>query len=230
MHFVVERHAPDPLVRRSHPQAEMPSRHLDLPVQIVNALDDDPVAWVSVLAPLVDTKHIPTLDTPPWPADLTSAAHELQGAMPHLTLEVCAHLLRMHDAPEWLSDAEQDAWRAARVPPARRHLQLNEAGARMVHIQRIFPTRNRPRPQPTAPVNASTVRWPIRWGVLGFGILFFVMFQACQLGDGAHRPADGWMASGIDAVSAALPDTWRSLIVDGALAGLAGTSSSCPKS
>ena len=34
---------------------------------------------------------------------------------------------------------------------------------------------------------------------------------------------DGWMASGIDAVSAALPDTWwRSLIVDGALAGLAG--------
>ena len=34
---------------------------------------------------------------------------------------------------------------------------------------------------------------------------------------------DGWMASGMDAVKGALPDTWwRSLIVDGVLAGLAG--------
>ena len=214
--------APDDLIQK----AETLSRHLDLPVQIVNALDDDPVAWVSVLAPLVDTKRIPALDTPPWPEDLKSAANQLQGAMPHLTPEVCAHLLRMHDAPEWLSDAEQNAWRAARVPLERAAtLQLNEAGERMAHIQRILPDAesSTARADNTSRRLDRAMAHPV-WGVLGFGLLFFVMFQAVY--SWATVPTDlldGWMASGIDAVSAALPDTWwRSLIVDGALAGLAG--------
>ena len=132
----------------------------------------------------------------------------------------------MHDAPEWLSDAEQNAWRAARVPLERAAtLQLNEAGERMAHIQRILPDAE----SSTAPADNTSRRLdramahPV-WGVLGFGLLFFVMFQAVY--SWATVPTDlldGWMASGIDAVSAALPDTWwRSLIVDGALAGLAG--------
>ena len=213
---------PDDLTQK----AEALSRHLDLPVQIVNALDDDPVAWVSVLAPHVDTKRIPALETQQWPADLTTAADRLRGAMPHLTLEVCAHLLRMQDVPEWLSDSEQEAWRAARNPlESAATLQLNEAGERMAHIQRILPDAHSPK----APADSASGRLdramahPV-WGVLGFGLLFFVMFQAVY--SWATVPTDlldGWMASGIDAVSAALPDTWwRSLIVDGALAGLAG--------
>ena len=62
------------------------------------------------------------------------------------------------------------------------------------------------------------------WGVLGFGLVFFLMFQAVY--SWATVPTDlldGWMAAGMDAVKGALPDTWwRSLIVDGVLAGLAG--------
>ena len=95
----------------------------------------------------------------------------------------------------------------------------------MAHIQRILPDAE----SSTAPADNTSRRLdramahPV-WGVLGFGLLFFVMFQAVY--SWATVPTDlldGWMASGIDAVSAALPDTWwRSLIVDGALAGLAG--------
>ena len=70
------------------------------------------------------------------------------------------------------------------------------------------------------------------WGVLGFGLVFFLMFQAVY--SWATVPTDlldGWMAAGMDVVKGALPDTWwRSLIVDGVLAGLAGILIFCLKS
>ena len=101
-------------------------------------------------------------------------------------------------------------------------MQLEEASERMAQIKAILPAP--PRVDAHLAGRLDRVLTHPVWGVLGFGLVFFLMFQAVY--SWATVPTDlldGWMAAGMDAVKGALPDTWwRSLIVDGVLAGLAG--------
>ena len=206
------------------PQAEALANHLDLPVQIVNALDDDPISWVSVLSPLVEARHVATVESQQWDSDFAAAVGELHAAMPQHNPAVCAHLLRMKEVPPWFSDSKQKAWHKARKPlPSAASLQLQETGERLAHIQRILPNAVSAANDTSTRRLDRAMAHPV-WGVIGFGLLFFVMFQAVY--SWATVPMDlldGWMANGIDAVKGLLPDVWwRSLIVDGVLAGLAG--------
>ena len=196
---------------------------LDMPVRVINAHDDDPNGWVKSWAPILDVpKACAAIRA--VPESMEAGVRALRPHLPASTPGRLCHLLRMRDVPPWLSEAGQAAWREARAtmdsPSA---MQLEEAGERMAQIREILPA-------PKSAVAPDTTRWldnvlthPV-WGVLGFGLIFFVMFQAVY--SWATVPTDlldGWMASGIDWVNGALPDTWwRSLIVDGALAGLAG--------
>ena len=204
-------------------QARDLERDLDMPVRVINALDDDPADWVKAWAPLLDApKACAAIRA--VPDSMEEGVRALRPHLPSSTPGLLCHLLRMRSVPEWLSADAQQAWTAARATmdsPAA--MQLEEAGERMAQIQAILPT-----PEPSvAPATTrrldDLLTHPV-WGVLGFGLIFFVMFQAVY--SWATVPTDlldGWMASGIDAVNRALPDTWwRSLLVDGALAGLAG--------
>ena len=124
----------------------------------------------------------------------------------------------------WLSKEGQAAWKEARQDmDSAAAMQLEEAGERMMQIQDILPSPESQMAPKTTRFLDNLLTHPL-WGVLGFGIVFFIMFQAVY--SWATVPTDwldGWMAVGMDAVNAALPDTWwRSLLVDGALAGLAG--------
>ena len=196
---------------------------LDMPVRVINAHDDDPASWVKEWLPILEMpKACAAIRA--VPESMEAGVRALRPHLPASTPGRLCHLLRMHDVPAWLSEAGQSAWREARAtmdsPSA---MQLEEAGERMAQIREILPA-------PKSAVAPDTTRWldnvlthPV-WGVLGFGLIFFVMFQAVY--SWATVPTDlldGWMASGIDWVNGVLPDTWwRSLIVDGALAGLAG--------
>ena len=196
---------------------------LDMPVRVINAQDDDPASWVKEWLPILEMpKACAAIRA--VPESMEAGVRALRPHLPASTPGRLCHLLRMHDVPSWLSEAGQAAWREARAtmdsPSA---MQLEEAGERMAQIREILPA-------PKSAVAPDTTRWldnvlthPV-WGVLGFGLIFFVMFQAVY--SWATVPTDlldGWMASGIDWVNGALPNTWwRSLIVDGALAGLAG--------
>ena len=130
----------------------------------------------------------------------------------------------MKEVPPWFSDSKQKAWHKARKPlPSAASLQLQEAGERLAHIQRILPNAVSAANDTSTRRLDRAMAHPV-WGVIGSGLLFFVMFQAVY--SWATVPMDlldGWMANGIDAVKGLLPDVWwRSLIVDGVLAGLAG--------
>jgi len=180
---------------------------LDMPVRVINALDDDPQAWVKAWAP--------TLSVPKAcaairavPSSMEDGVRALRPHLPASTPGLLCHLLRMQDVPSWLTPEGQTVWRQARTTmdsPAA--MQLEEAGERMAQIRDILPT-------PAPAVAPSTTRWldnllthPV-WGVLGFGLIFFVMFQAVY--SWATVPTDlldSWMAGGIDAVQRALPDT-----------------------
>ena len=204
-------------------QARHLEEHLGMPVRVINALDDDAEAWVQAWGSLLDTPNA-CAAIRAVPSALEGGVRALHEQLPKSTPGLLCHLLRMQHVPSWLSQEAKDVWLKARQTmesPAA--MQLEEAGERMAQIQQILPS-----PAPTvAPATTrrldGLLTHPV-WGVLGFGLIFFVMFQAVY--SWATVPTDmldGWMASGIDAINGALPDTWwRSLIVDGALAGLAG--------
>ena len=110
-------------------------------------------------------------------------------------------------------------------------MQLQEAGERMAQIREIL-LRPQSSVTPSTTCLLDHVFTHPLWGVLGFGLIFFIIFQAVY--SWATVPTDlldGWMASGIDTVKGTLPNSWwRSLLVDGVLAGLSESSSFCPKS
>lgn len=196
---------------------------LDLPVRVIDASKDDPGAWVRSWAP--------TLSMQKACAGIRSVPVRMEDGVqllrPHLktsTPGLLCHLLRMREVPAWLSPEAQDAWCQARTTmdsPAA--MQLEEAGERMGQIKELLPEAPHSVDARTAQSLDNLLTHPV-WGVLGFGLIFFLMFQAVY--SWATVPTDlldGSMAAGMDAVKGALPDTWwRSLIVDGVLAGLAG--------
>ena len=203
--------------------AEHLEKDLDLPVRVLNAHSDDALSWTTDWSPLLAAPKA-CAAIRPVPTSLESGVHALQPLVPGGTPGLLCHVLRMNNTPAWLSQEAQQAWQSARnTMDSAAGMQLEEAAERMAQIKQILPA-----PQPS--VTPTTTRaldgilaHPV-WGVLGFGLIFFLMFQAVY--SWATVPTDlldGWMASGIDAIKGALPDTWwRSLIVDGALAGLAG--------
>lgn len=196
---------------------------LDLPVQVINAQDDDPAAWVDAWTPILDMPKA-CAAIRPVPASLEEGVRMLRPHVPVSTPGLLCHLLRMREMPSWIGPEAQQAWQAARGSmDSAAAMQLEEAGERMGQIRDILPS-----PEPTVtPQTAqrldNLLTHPV-WGLLGFGLIFFVMFQAIY--SWATVPTDlldGWMAAGMDALSKALPDTWwRSLLIDGVLAGLAG--------
>ena len=196
---------------------------LDMPVRVVSALSDDPREWVKAWAPMLEMpKACSAIRAVPDSMD--AGVRLLKPHLPSSTPGRLCHLLRMHQVPMWLSKEGQAAWKEARQDmDSAAAMQLEEAGERMMQIQDILPSpESQMAPKATRFLD-NLLTHPL-WGVLGFGIVFFIMFQAVY--SWATVPTDwldGWMAVGMDAVNAALPDTWwRSLLVDGALAGLAG--------
>ena len=216
-------HPTGPSRSELHAQAQRLEKDLDLPVRVMNAQSDKPSAWTTAWSPLLAApKACAAIRT--VPASLEAGVHALQPLVPQSTPGLLCHLLRMKDTPSWLSPEAQKAWRSARdAMESAAAMQLEEAAERMAQIKQILPT-----PQPfvtpaTARALDGLLTHPV-WGVLGFGVIFFLMFQAVY--SWATVPTDlldGWMASGIDAIKRTLPNRWwRSLIVDGALAGLSG--------
>ena len=195
---------------------------LDLPVRVVNAMKDKAEAWVRGWEPLLSSPKA-CAAIRPVPTSLEAGVRDLKSHLPHGTPGLLCHVLRMQEVPAWLSEEAQEAWTQARTHmPSPAAMQLEEASERMAQIKAILPAP----PQVDTRIAGRLDRvltHPV-WGVLGFGLVFFLMFQAVY--SWATVPTDlldGWMASGMDAVKGALPDTWwRSLIVDGVLAGLAG--------
>jgi ferrous iron transport protein B len=163
------------------------------------------------------------------------ALNLMQPAFDGMSVAMQVHMLRRGDVPEWL-----DADRAQALTFARDHItdspaarQLNEASWRMEFIRDIatavLPDAEPEDAQALAKSARRTTRadailtHPIA-GNLILAAVFFVIFQAVY----------AWSAWPMDQVDAAfgwllaqlsekLPDTWwRSLLVDGVLAGIAG--------
>ena len=204
-------------------QANHLERALDVPVMVVNAHQDNPKDWVARWTPLFELpKACAAIRA--VPAAMEAGVKALRPHLPTSTPGLLCHLLRMQSVPSWLSAEGQKAWHEARQSlDSPSTMQLQEAGERMAQIREILPS-------PQSSVTPSTTRLldhvfthPL-WGVLGFGLIFFIIFQAVY--SWATVPTDlldGWMASGIDAVKAIMPNSWwRSLLVDGVLAGLSG--------
>lgn len=167
----------------------------------------------------------------PW-AELSAL---LKPAFPEATDAMLNYWLRRSAAPTWLTEAESKALAFARehVTASPAALQLEEAGWRMGRVrslaEQFLPP---PAPEDEAALAASTRRTtradailthPVLGNVI-LGAVFFVIFQAVYAW--ASWPMDqvdaafGWLLGQLADV---LPATWwRSLLVDGLLAGVAG--------
>ena len=197
--------------------------NLDLPVRVIDALKDDPKAWVASWRSLVDQPKA-CAAIRPVPATLEHGVRALRKHLPQSTPGLLCHVLRMPEIPLWLPhEARMDLAECRKGMDSPATLQLEEAGERMLQIRALLPAPADTAPPKTAEFldNLLTHPW---WGLVAFGAIFFVMFQAVY--SWATVPMDlldTWMAEGMDAVGQALPDTWwRSLLVDGILGGLSG--------
>lgn len=145
------------------------------------------------------------------------------------------YFLRRNAPPDWLTEAEQQALAFARehIAESSAALQLEEAGWRMARVrslaEQFLPP---PEPEDEAALAASARRTtradailthPV-WGHLILGAVFLFIFQAVYAW--ASWPMDqvdaafGWL---LEQLADVLPATWwRSLLVDGLLAGVAG--------
>jgi len=144
-----------------------------------------------------------------------------------------AWMLRHGEAPEWASDADRAAVRehaAGRTPAA---LQLAEASERW-HVVRAIADASLPPAEPgdaaglarrsRRTTRADRVLTHPLWGHAALLATFFVVFQAVFAWSAWPMDAvDGAFAAVREALSERWPDTWwRSLLLDGLLAGIGG--------
>ncbi|MBM55380.1 MAG: ferrous iron transport protein B [Euryarchaeota archaeon] len=206
---------------------------LGFPVREFHALRDEPEDWVSILGPL---NHVPQACNVirAIPENMDEGLAILKKAMPTQTLGYLCHIVRMTEAPSWLTDSELNAWSEAVAlsPKSAVKLQLEEAAKRMATVRELLLQAGAPVKEREIQLRGQRQKqqkWdnvlthPI-WGNMIFGGIFFIIFQAIY--SWATYPMDlidgffGWMT---ESVSAALPAAWyTSLLVDGLLAGLGG--------
>ena len=195
---------------------------LDLPVRVVNAMKDKAEAWVRGWEPLLSSPKACAAIRPcprRWKAGVRNLKPHLSEGTPGL---LC-HVLRMQDVPAWLSEeAQTPGSKHALTCPVQRRCSWKKPASAWPKSRQFCP----PHRAVDAHLASRLDQRADPPGVGRLGVwarLFPDVPSGLQLGHRAHRPLDGWMAAGMDAVKGALPDTWwRSLIVDGVLAGLAG--------
>ncbi len=208
---------------------------LGVPVLPINAAAGDAGAfWEqvrSVSPKRVDRGFAVPRDLAGWDA----ATAQLQQALPDLHPSQIQQVLRRSECPAHWNAPHQAAWKAARAlldatPSA---LQLDEAGLRMAALRPIidaalggadsdFTPEAERKAALTTRVDAVLTH-PV-WGNIALALVFFGIFQAVYAWSEVPMDmVDLAFSALMDAANAHLPDTWwRSLLIDGLLAGVAG--------
>jgi ferrous iron transport protein B len=218
----------------SDPQlCETLEKYLGFPVREIHALRDDPAEWVSELKPLLHQPQACTV-LRAIPENIEEGLALLRAAMPGSTLGFLCHLLRMSEAPAWLTDEEKSAWKEAVAlsPKSAVRLQLEEAGKRMATVRELLNDAGKPvkeREILQREALKTQHKWdgilthPV-WGNLIFMLVFFLIFQAIY--SWATYPMeiiDIGFAAAMEWATEVLPAAWyTSLLVDGLLSGLGG--------
>ena len=197
---------------------------LGMPVHEVDALNDDPSRWVSAWQAFLANPRNASQEAVVSPG-LAKPLAQLREATTGVSDGALLHALRSDHMPSWIPDEVGRASRSTLGSAAA--MQLEEASERLEAIKAMIP----PTPAPATHRLDTLLAHPVG-GVLAFGIVFFLMFQAVY--SWANVPMewlDAAMAAGIEQVARTMQDSWwESLLVDGVLAGLSGVLISCPKS
>ena len=208
------------LNRMDGTRAAHEARHLaealGMPVHEVDALNDDPARWVKAWQAFLANPRTASQEVAVSPGLLKPLA-QLREATKGWSDGALLHALRSDRAPSWIP---ADAWRASRSTlGSAAALQLEEASERLEDIKAMVP----PSPAPATHWLDALLAHPVG-GILAFGVVFFLMFQAVY--SWANAPMewlDAAMAAGIEQVAGTMQDSWwKSLLVDGVLAGLSG--------
>ena len=146
---------------------------------------------------------------------------------------VRAWMLRHGEAPGWASEADREAVRAESLGRTPASLQLAEASERW-HVVRAIAETALPPAEPgdgdglarrsRRTTRADRVLTHPLWGHAALAATFFLVFQAVFAWSAWPMDAvDGAFAAVREALSEQWPDTWwRSLVLDGLLAGIGG--------
>ncbi len=196
---------------------------LDFPVHVIDAMKDDPHSWVEAWQPALSAP-MACAAIRAVPDPLVAPLRQLRKLHPNASTGLLCHLLRMETAPDWLSPEARSVWEESRASlGSAAMMQLEEAGERMAQIQKLLPSPKAQVTMRTSRKLDEVLTHPV-WGLLIFSGIFFLMFQAVY--SWATTPMD-WldaaMAEGIAHIGQTMPPTWwKSLLVDGILAGLSG--------
>ncbi len=209
------------------------ARGLGIPVLVTDALNGDARAfWNDVKATAPGVARLAPVGGGP----IQGWAEAVQRVCTVVGLDAAraGFLLRRSDVPTWMSREGQTVIHEARnlllnedgSPASPAALQLHEVGARMALLRPLVPDT----PQQTDAQAASrTTRvdailtHPV-WGHAIVALVFFGIFQAVYAWAAWPMDAvDALFSRGMQWAGERLPDTWwRSLLVDGLFAGIAG--------
>lgn len=209
------------------------AKGLGVPVLATNALSGDAAnLWRTIAQTTPGTARMPAIDG--GRVDGWEAAVQRICTVVGLDRARAGFLLRRSDTPEWMSPAGRTVVEEARGllrnaeggPASPAALQLHEVGVRMAALRELVPSEgpaiDRRSANRTTRVDAVLTH-PI-WGNAIVALVFFGIFQAVYAWAAWPMDAvDAAFSAGMQWAMSALPDAWwRSLLVDGLLAGIAG--------
>ena len=176
---------------------------LDLPVRVVNAMKDKAEVWVRGWEPLLSSpKACAAIRI--VPESLEAGVRDLKPHLPDRVQQDCCAmcceckrcLLGFPKRPK------KHGPKRALTCPVQRRCNWKKPASAWPKSKRFCPPLRRVDTLFTGRLD-RVLTHPV-WGVLGFGLIFFLMFQAVY--SWATVPTDlldGWMASGMDAVKGA---------------------------